>query len=43
MATLTGIAFYEREGFALLERHYLDLPDGVRFPLARMTRDLDSD
>jgi GNAT superfamily N-acetyltransferase len=40
MATLTGIAFYEREGFSLLERHDLDLPDGVRFRLARMTRDL---
>ena len=42
MATLTGIAFYEREGFSLLERHELDLPDGVRFPLARMARDLGS-
>jgi GNAT superfamily N-acetyltransferase len=40
MATLTGIAFYEREGFSLLERHDLELPDGVRFPLARMARDL---
>jgi GNAT superfamily N-acetyltransferase len=40
MATLTGIAFYEREGFTLLERHELELPDGVRFPLARMARDV---
>lgn len=40
MATLTGIAFYEREGFSLLERHDLELADGVRFPLARMARDL---
>ncbi len=40
MATLPGIPFYEREGFILLERHELELPDGVRFPLARMTRDL---
>ena len=42
MATLTGIAFYEREGFTLHERHELEFPDGVRFPLARMTRDLDA-
>lgn len=40
MATLTGIGFYEREGFTLHERHELELPDGVRFPLARMTRAL---
>jgi GNAT superfamily N-acetyltransferase len=40
MATLTGIAFYQREGFSLLERDDLELPDGVRFPLARMARDL---
>jgi hypothetical protein len=39
MATLTGLPFYEREGFRVLERHELELPDGVR-PLARMTRDL---
>jgi GNAT superfamily N-acetyltransferase len=42
MATLPGIPFYKREGFTLLERHDLELPDGVRFPLARMTRDLSS-
>jgi len=41
MATLTGIAFYQRAGFSLRERHDLELPDGVRFPLARMTRSLD--
>ena len=40
MATLTGIAFYQREGFSLQERHDLEFPDGVRFPLARMIRDL---
>jgi len=40
MATLTGLPFYEREGFRVLERQELELPDGVRFPLARMTRDL---
>jgi hypothetical protein len=40
MATLTGLPFYEREGFRVLERQDLELPDGVRFPLARMTRDV---
>ncbi len=40
MATLTGIAFYEREGFAILERHEIVFHDGVRFHLARMARDL---
>ena len=40
MATLTGLPFYEREGFRVLERQELELPDGVRFSLARMTRDL---
>ncbi len=39
MATLTGLPFYEREGFRVLERQDLELPDGVRFPLVRMTRD----
>jgi GNAT superfamily N-acetyltransferase len=34
MATLTGLPFYEREGFRVLERQDLELPDGVRFPLA---------
>ncbi len=40
MATLTGIPFYEREGFLALERTDVTLPDGVGFPLARMSRDL---
>jgi GNAT superfamily N-acetyltransferase len=40
MATLTGLPFYEREGFTGLERRDLELPDGVRFPLVRMVRDL---
>jgi len=40
MATLTGIPLYERDGFRIVERQELELPDGVRFPLARMTRDL---
>lgn len=40
MATLTGIPFYTREGFAILEPENLELPGGVRFPLARMARDL---
>jgi GNAT superfamily N-acetyltransferase len=39
-ATLTGIALYEREGFAILDRQEIVFPDGVRFPLARMARDL---
>ena len=42
MATLTGLPFYEREGFSVLERQNLELPDGVRFPLARMSRELSS-
>ncbi len=40
MATLTGIPLYEHEGFRIVERQELELPDGVPFPLARMTRDL---
>jgi GNAT superfamily N-acetyltransferase len=39
-ATLTGIPFYEREGFAVIEPIEIVFPDGVRFPLARMTCDL---
>jgi hypothetical protein len=42
MATLTGIPLYEHEGFRIVERQDLELPDGIRFPLARMTRDLPS-
>lgn len=41
-ATLTGIAFYEREGFTILDRQEVVLPDGVRFPLARMARNIES-
>ena len=41
MATLTGIPFYEREGFTIVEENEIELPGGVRFPLTRMTRDLD--
>lgn len=41
MATLTGIPFYEREGFDVLERQELELPNRVKFPLARMARNLD--
>ncbi len=40
MATLTGLPLYERHGFRVLEESVVELPDGVRFPLARMTRDL---
>lgn len=39
-ATLTGIPFYEREGFTIRERQEVTLPGGVSFPLARMTREL---
>ena len=40
MATLTGIPLYARGGFVARERVELTLPDGVRFPLVRMERDL---
>jgi GNAT superfamily N-acetyltransferase len=40
MATLTGIPLYERAGYRVVERVEVDLPDGVRFPLARMEREL---
>jgi GNAT superfamily N-acetyltransferase len=42
MATLTGIPLYERSGFRVLERIDLELPDGVKFPLARMSMELPS-
>jgi GNAT superfamily N-acetyltransferase len=42
MATLTGIPFYERSGFRILERTAVTLPDGVSFPLARMERALET-
>src|SRR5262249_12566751 len=38
MSTLPGEPFYARRGFRVLERVDLELPDGVRFPLARMER-----
>lgn len=38
MATLTGVALYERAGFHAEERVELRLPDGVVFPLIRMTK-----
>jgi GNAT superfamily N-acetyltransferase len=40
MSTLPGKPFYLREGFRALESVDLELPDGVLFPLIRMTRDL---
>jgi hypothetical protein len=40
MATLTGIPLYEKGGFQVGERTEITLPDGVRFPLVRMTKDL---
>jgi GNAT superfamily N-acetyltransferase len=40
MATLTGLPFYERAGFSVVERSVLMLPGGVPFPLARMVRGL---
>jgi hypothetical protein len=40
MATLTGIPLYERGGFRAEERTEITLPDGVRFPLVRMTKEL---
>jgi GNAT superfamily N-acetyltransferase len=40
MSTLPGKPFYARRGFQALEDVDLELPDGVVFPLTRMTRDL---
>jgi len=40
MATLTGIPLYERVGFRAEESTEIVLPDGVRFPLVRMTKEL---
>jgi GNAT superfamily N-acetyltransferase len=40
MATLTGIPLYEKAGFRAVEPTEITLPDGVRFPLVRMERDL---
>jgi GNAT superfamily N-acetyltransferase len=41
MATLTGVPLYERCGFQPLESVVLELPDGVPFPLVRMSRSLE--
>ena len=40
MSTLPGRPFYARHGFRALEPVDLKLPDGVLFPLVRMSRDL---
>jgi GNAT superfamily N-acetyltransferase len=40
MSTLPGKPFYSHRGFQTLEDVDLELPDGVFFPLTRMTRDL---
>jgi GNAT superfamily N-acetyltransferase len=40
MSTLPGKPFYARRGFQALEDVDLELPDGIVFPLTRMTRDL---
>ncbi len=40
MATLTGVPLYERTGFRIVTTLDLELPDGVRFPLTRMGKEL---
>lgn len=40
MATLTGVPLYQRAGFRIVSRLDLELPDGIRFPLAKMQKDL---
>ncbi len=40
MATLSGVPLYERCGYARVEAVDLELPDGVHFPLVRMSRSL---
>ena len=40
MATLSGIPLYERCGFERAESLDLKLPDGISFPLVRMSRSL---
>jgi GNAT superfamily N-acetyltransferase len=40
MATLTGVPLYGRAGFRILTTLELELPDGVRFPLARMVKEI---
>jgi GNAT superfamily N-acetyltransferase len=41
MSTLPGKPLYARRGFRALEDVDLELPGGVRFPLTRMSRDLE--
>lgn len=43
MATLTGVALYERGGFRPVEPTSIELPDGVKFPLVRMTKTLENE
>ena len=38
MATLSGVPLYERCGYARVEAVDLELPDGIHFPLVRMSR-----
>lgn len=38
MATLSGVPLYERCGYSRVESVEVDLPDGVRFPLIRMSK-----
>ena len=40
MATLSGVPLYERCGYSRLESVEIELPDGVRFPLIRMSKRL---
>ena len=40
MSTLPGEPFYAQRGFQVLERVELTLPDGVRFPLTRMSKEI---
>ncbi|AQR72014.1 GNAT family N-acetyltransferase [Janthinobacterium sp. LM6] len=39
-ATLPGVPLYLASGFAVTEDFYLDLPDGIKLPLARMHKRL---
>ena len=40
MSTLPGIPFYAQRGFQAHERVDLELPDGVRVPLLRMSKEI---
>jgi GNAT superfamily N-acetyltransferase len=42
MSTLPGLPFYRRRGFEAHEPVDLELPDGVRFPLVRMSREIEN-